>query len=134
MSHTRLWAAAAIIALIVLGSFVFSVPHTRDATIPRVAESKEVAPIVRITESYKRGTRTLKGTLTMPDACGRVSAVASPAQDGTEHIVVQVTLEPSSGICLELPTEASFSVQFDASEQTPVTVFVNGHAASTTTS
>ncbi len=133
MSHMRLWAAAAIIALVIIVGFVFSVPRARDgAHPPKTLASTVVTPPVSIHDVFKKGVHTITGSLETPTACSTASAHASLTSGDTPAILVAVTLATSDGICLQVPTAVKFSTTVSAPARTPVTATVNGEAATTT--
>ncbi len=134
MHYTRFWAAAAIIAVIILGGFALSVPHTRDVGQPARPEAPATTtPVVSLSDSYRRGTHTLSGTVLAPDACVIVTSSATTTEvASTESIVLSIQMPPDSGTCLELPTPIPFTTTVDALKDAPITVTVNGETASTT--
>ncbi|MDD2657271.1 MAG: hypothetical protein PHD04_01240 [Candidatus Pacebacteria bacterium] len=135
MSHMRLWVAATIIALVVGIGFVLSVPHTRDVPQEQSALSlKTSVPEVAFRDVLKKGVHTLSGSLMAPDACAAVSSAAtlSGEASSTEAILLAITLESSSGVCLEVPTRMTFQTTVKASARLPVIVTVNGEIATTT--
>ncbi len=136
MTHSRLWAAAGIIALVILVGFVLSVPHTKDVgqtAAPRAA--KAGVPSVTLHDAYKKGVHTLSGTVMASDACTTVSASATTtAAASSTSIALSLNVPADSGICLELPTPLSFSTAVAAPPGAIVTVTVNGVIASTTSS
>lgn len=138
MHHTRLWAAAAIIALVVIGGFALSVPHTRDIA-QRAADQSTPAtttPSVILHDRYAKGTHTLTGSLMVSNACTMVSADATPVGDAstTTSILLSLSVPTDTGVCLQLPTKATFSASARAPEGVPIQVMVNGSVASTTAS
>lgn len=135
MSHKRLSVVATIIAGIIIASFVFSVPHTRD--IPAEMPDEEAAldvPSVSIRDSFKKGVHTITGSIEAPDACTTVSAQAMLAGDAssTEGILVEISMPEDPGICLERATLLRFSTTISAPAQLPITATVNGMQATTT--
>ena len=135
MSHKRLWAASAIIALVVIVGFALSVPHTRD--IARTASSEDKAatvPRVILHDVFKKGVHTITGSLDAPNACTIVTALASPVSDasGVIGILVALSLPEDTGVCLQVPTRESFSATISAPAHLPITATVNGSSASTT--
>lgn len=136
MNHTRLWVAATIIAVVVITSFVLSVPHTQDvgqvATMPSVIE----VPIVTLRDAFSKGVHTITGSIEAPNACTSVIAESSltGAASSTEGILVSISMLADNGICLQLPTRASFQTTISAPANVPITVTVNGAVATTTTS
>ncbi len=134
MHHTRLWVAATIIALIVLGSFVLSVPHTRDIEQTPVLKSVARTPSVTVRDLFKKGMHTIAGSVEVPNACTTVSAEASIASgeaSSTESILVALTIPADEGICLQVPTHVAFQTTIAASTGLPIVVTVNGVTATT---
>lgn len=130
MSHIRLWTSAGIIATVLIISFMLSVPHTRD--LPRSAEpEKEIfaVPNVILHDSYKKGVHTIAGSLMTPNACMVATAVATSSAD---RILVSVTMPEDTGVCLQEPSRATFSVTISAQASLPIQVTVNDLVASTT--
>lgn len=137
MNQKRLWTAAGIIAVIIVAGFVLSVPHTRE--LPRATTSDNTAiaptPSVTVSDTYKKGVHTLVGSVTAPDACTPVTAVASVIGDASsspQGILLALSLPTDSGICLQLPTAVTFSTKITAPEGLPLSVTVNDIAATTT--
>jgi len=131
MTHTRLWAAAGIIAIIILISFVLSVPRVRDGvSTTNIQPAEPAITSVALRDSYKKGVHTITGYVLAPDACGQVGATANIVDD---NIQVAVTFTPSQGVCLELQTRLNFSTTVSAPAGLPITATINGALASTTT-
>ncbi|MBU6388311.1 hypothetical protein KGQ72_00295 [Patescibacteria group bacterium] len=133
MNQTRLWAAATIIALVVLIGFVLSVPHTRD--VPHLASNTETPsiPLVTLHDVFRKGVHTITGSLEAPNACTMVSA-ESLLQDNassTGRILVQISMPPDAGVCLQVPTRATFQTTIAAPVHLPIEATVNGSVAST---
>lgn len=138
MKYSRLWVAAAIIAFVVIVGFVLSVPHTtRDAEkISSLQNAATVVPGVSLHDSYKKGLHTITGSVKAPNACTTVAAQATLSGDAADPsgILVQITLPTDTGVCLQVPTNASFSTTISAPTGLPITATVNGEAATTTVS
>ncbi len=132
----RLWAAGGILALVIIILFALSVPHAREVTAPaRETAVPASPPPVTLTDSYKKGTHTLSGTVLAPDACSSVTVDAALAGDAstTESIALALTLPADSGLCLQVPTSVSFRTTLAAPAGLPIAVTVNGVPATTTT-
>lgn len=131
MKHSRLWIAAAIIALVVITEFVLSVPHTRDVaqTLTSNIASTSV-PLVTLRDVFKKGTHTISGSLSAPNACTTVSVQAASS---TEGILVEISMPTDVDICLQLPTLLTFQTTLAAPAELPFIVTVNGSVASTST-
>jgi hypothetical protein len=135
MSHRRLFTLAAIFAAVIVAGFVLSVPHAREVPSGSAGSASAVAvPQVTLHDAYKKGVRTLSGTVTAPDACATVAAEASLTGDASSSpgILLALIIPPDAGTCLLLPTEIPFSAMLEAPAEAEVTVTVNGAEASTT--
>jgi len=131
----RLRAAAIIIGCAIIVGFIISVPRARDGVRPPAAEKKAAVsvPPIALKDVYKKGTHTITGSLVAPNACTTVSAAAELANDAApESILVAVTLTPSEGVCLQLPTKLTFTTSVAAPADVPLTATVNGTVATTT--
>ena len=137
MSHKRLWVASAIIASVILLGFVLSVPHTRDidSALSPVSATTSV-PIVALHDSFKKEVHTITGSIQAPNACTTVTAQASLLGDASNanEIIVALSMPRDSGVCLQIPTQANFTVTISAPAHLPITATVNGTIASTTAS
>ena len=134
MSQRRLWIAAAIIAVVIIAGFMFSVPHTSEvARTPTVAETAS-APAVTLHDAFKKNTHTITGSLLAPSACTTVTAraVTIGGASTTESIRIIVSMTKNTGVCLQLQTSESFSTTIVAPAHLPFSAIVNGEEASTT--
>lgn len=130
MSHTRLWVAATIIALIIVAGFVLSVPHTRDIAETRaLLIEPSIVPLVTLHDTFKKGIHTITGSVEAPNACTQVTAHAL-LQTGS--IQVALSMPVDTNVCLQLPTRINFSATISAPEHIPITAMVNGLVATTT--
>jgi hypothetical protein len=134
MNHKRFWVAASIIALVVIIGFALSVPHTRDIAQSKKPEDATTMPVVSLHDSFKKGVHTITGSLQMPNACTIVNADATVSGDAssTQKILVDISMPADVGVCLQLPTQANFSVTVSAPAHLPISATVNGILASTT--
>jgi hypothetical protein len=133
MSRTHLWISAAIIALVVFVAFALSVPHTHDVAIKKAADAVASVPVVSLHDVYKKGTHTISGAVTVPNACIPVEATASlvGSASSTQNILVALTFPNDSGTCLQLPTSVTFETTLAAPAKLPIEASVNGVTAST---
>ncbi len=136
MSRAHLWISAGIIALVVFVAFALSVPHTHDVAMEKSSLATSSVPVVTLHDAYKRGTHTISGSITVPNACTPVLASASLVGDAssTQSILVALTLQSDSGICLQLPTSVAFQTTLVAHASLTISASVNGAVASTTSS
>lgn len=134
MTHSRLWAAAGIIAAVIVVGFALSVPHTRDVgQVAAPLSSTTAVPSVTLRDSYKKGVHTLSGSVLAPTACMSVSAYATTTGAASSTaITLALDMPPDSGLCLQLSTPLPFSTAVAAPAGVPVAVTVNGVVASTT--
>jgi len=131
--NMRLSTVAVIIALAVFGGFALSVPRARE--IKDISPTQTLAtttPTLTLRDVYKKGVHTISGSVTAPDACTTVSAVAAFASSTGPNILINLTMPPDTGRCLEMPTKIPFSVTVAAPSQVPIEVHVNGVHADTT--
>lgn len=131
MNQKRLWVAAAIIALVLIIGFVLSVPHTRDILQTKILESAVTIPSVALHDAFKKGLHTITGSLEVSNACTTVTASTTLVDEG---IQIALALWSDAGVCLQLPTDISFTTTIVAPVQLPIMVTVNGAPASTTPS
>lgn len=135
MSHKRLRIAAAIIALVLVVSFVFSVPRTGDvAQEPTANVEAAKTPTVTVRDSFKKGVHTITGSFEAPNACTTITADATVVGDTpeTEEILVIISMPEDVGVCLQLPTRADFSTTLSAPAQMPIRATINGIVAEVT--
>lgn len=137
MSHSRLWVVTAIIALVVIVSFVLSVPHTRDIAENQKIDKIAPLPEVTVRDSYKKGVHTITGSVLMPNACGSLTAetLIADATDAssTPSIHVNLAITTDDGVCLQLPTPTDFKASVaTATARMPIIVTVNGVFATST--
>jgi len=137
MNQMRLWMAASIIAIVLIVSFVLSVPHTRDVadTLPLQTATTSV-PLITLHDAFKKGVHTITGSVEAPNACTLVIARASVVGDATstQNIHLAISQSSDAGVCLQLPTRMKFSVTLAAPAELPITVTVNGLSATTSPS
>jgi len=135
MTHMRLWAAAAIIAVVVVVGFILSVPRARDdGRLSGMEKTSPIIPIVALSDTYKKGVHTITGEVNVQNVCSQVNAVASVVGDAAnpEGITVAITVTGSDDVCLQLPTSLSFSTTISAPPDVPLTATINGSFATTT--
>lgn len=134
MNHKRLWVVSAIIALVIVVSFMLSVPRARDG-VRMPAERIETAntPSVALRDVFKKGMHTITGSLNAPNACAAATANATlVSASNTESILVALSLTEDNQVCLQLSILIPFSTTISAPAHVPITVTVNGTVASTT--
>lgn len=134
MNQKRLWVAASIIALIVVGGFALSVPHTRDMPDTQAPSvTPPGVPSVSVRDVFKKGVHTITGSLLAPNACATLSAQASLRSEAssTTGILVDLSLSDDSGVCLQVPTRMGFQTSVSAPASLPILVTVNGVSATT---
>lgn len=146
--NMKLTSAGLIIAAIIVLVFVFSVPRARDTEYEESAfpTTADTIPTVTLRDSYAKGEHTISGFLLLPNPCTALTATAelvglsvatsSAGQGGTASttgsIVVRITAPADTSVCLQIPTQTKFSASITAPRDLPISVLVNGEAASTT--
>ena len=136
VNHMRLWVAAAIIAFVVLITFMLSVPHTRDLGVKSPLSSETVSvPVVTLRDVFKKGLHTITGSVEASNACATASAEANMMSDAssTQSILVAISMHTDIGTCLQLPTPISFQTTITAPAHLPIIATVNGTAATVST-
>ncbi len=134
MKSSRLWLAASIFALVLVISFIISVPHTRDVTeMQSTLDAAASVPVVTLRDSFKNGAHTITGSLEAPNACVTVTAEAYLTGDesGAESIRLALMFANDTGVCLQIPTRMDFKATVSAPSGLPITATVNGIAATT---
>ena len=131
MNHSRLWILATIIALAIMLGFVVSVPHTRDIATAPLENIVQVAPVVSLNDSFRKGLHTISGSLTVPNACTFVTArpVLTNNASSTDGILVELSFPVDTGVCLQVHTRTNFSTTLNAPARLPISVMVNGVVA-----
>ncbi|MDO8623783.1 MAG: hypothetical protein Q7R54_00275 [bacterium] len=119
---------------ILIGGFAFFIPHANRGgeEAPASPVSTSVTPAVTISDSYRKGTHALTGSILAPTPCTSVSAIASVASSTPESILVAISMPPDTGICLQQATAISFTVSALAGADATIQTLVNGVLASTT--
>ncbi|MDO8407959.1 MAG: hypothetical protein Q7S95_01845 [bacterium] len=126
----RLWVAALIIAVAVIGGFALSVPRAREIPEPPgSATAVSSIPVVTLHDSYAKGVHSITGSLMAPDVCASLTASASV--EG-ERIMLDLAVPEDPQLCLQVLTKLTFSVSVEAAAEVPIDVFVNGVSATTT--
>lgn len=123
MSPLRLRAAAGIIAALVISVFLLSAPRAKDGAEVAVQGAPASVPTVTLRDTFKKGTYTITAMVTVPDACSAAEASVSQAD---ESIVVAITIAPSEGLCLKVPSERRFTLVTAAPQGLPLKATVNG--------
>lgn len=127
MTHTRLWVVATIIAGIILAGFVLSVPRASDVSEPvSSTEAIFTSPVVKVRDTYKKGTHTITGSIEAPNACTVLSATALyDAATSTPAIRIALSMPQDTGICFQQPVTLTFSTTVEAPADIPITATVN---------
>lgn len=121
-NHTRLWVAAVIIGVIIIGGFALSVPRAREVP-SESGQAVAGAPKIVVRDAFKKGIHTISGSVLAPDACTSVLAEASLVG---EEILLALSMSEDVGICLEVPTSATFSTSLEAPAGASVRTTLSG--------
>jgi hypothetical protein len=138
MRRKRFAIAAGLIACLILAAFLAVILRVQMVQAPVApagpAAAATTTPVVALRDTYRRGVHTLSGALTLPDAC--IVPTATSTYTGTASttgiIALDISYAPDQGVCLELPTQATFSTTVAAPEAAAVVTTVNGVIATTT--
>jgi hypothetical protein len=137
MTRQYIWIAGIVLVVVLVGvAFMLSVPHTHDVALQTNTPAATSTPVVAIHSVYSKGLYTISGSFTVPNACTILSAAPSPLGNAstTQAILVSLSFEAATGICLQLPTSMPFQTTFSGPAHLPIQVTVNGAQASTTSS
>jgi hypothetical protein len=134
MTHTRLWIAATIIAALIVGGFILSVPHTHDVAEPQDTAATTIVPVVKVHDVYRKGTHTITGTVQAPNPCTTLAANAALTGDAssTQAIELTLTMPEDTGICVQQIVSLPFSATIAGPMNAPIRASVNGTPASVT--
>lgn len=134
MNQKHLWIATLIITLGIGTAFLLSVPHTtRDVTPTSETLVSTELPLVAFRDSVRQGLHTISGWYLGPTACTTVTATSTLVHDlDAGRIVVMLSAPLDTQVCLRVPTKIQFSTTLAAPAALPVSIVVNGIAASTT--
>ncbi|MFZ1987520.1 MAG: hypothetical protein WAV21_00600 [Minisyncoccia bacterium] len=131
----RVWIAAGVFIVVGIGAFFVFVFRTGE-DVPLEKDTEISAPVMTdltFTHTYKTGTHTIRGAVTVPTRCITVAAKAIVDASSTpENIRLDLTAPSETGVCLRLPTNASFSVTAQANEDATLSIFENGVLATST--
>lgn len=132
MTRMRVTTAALILGAIILVGFVLSVPHTRDVPTEKTAVAEAATPAITVHDVFKKGTHTISGSITLPTRCSNVTVTSSVQGEGSQSILLAFDIPEDTGVCLELPTNTTYSTSVAAPADLPIVATVNGKTASTT--
>jgi hypothetical protein len=134
----RIWIGVGIFLGVLIIGFAFFVFRITEGP---VTPSAPEAPITGISEvqvlsdTYKKGVHTIKGTATVPTACTTLNATSSAADyasTSAQGIRINLSAETDDGICLDIPTQAYFSITQTAEQNATVSVYANGELITST--
>lgn len=112
-------------------AFVFFVPRGSEALPP--APATTTTPTLYVSDSYSKGTHTIKGAFSVPTPCTSVSAeatvIAGIASTSPDTIAIAVSAPPDTGICVQMVATSTFSVSATAGKGAVITASVNGVVA-----
>lgn len=117
-------------ALLILGGLVFFLP-TAQAPEPQSVTSTSTPTSLptppTFTHTFKKGTHTLIGTLTLPTPCYQVAESVEIDDTATpEQVTVAITTSTDDGLCVQVIDERLVEVSFDASADAVITATLNG--------
>lgn len=135
----RIWiGVGAFLGVLIIG-FAFFVFRISEGPVPSPSPKASTTEIsdVHVSDTYKKGVHTVKGTATVPTACTTLTATSSVIEEAsTSESIIRIDLsaEPDTGTCLKLPTEMKFSITQSADHGASIAVYANGEFATGSTS
>jgi hypothetical protein len=126
----RSWIIAGALIIALIGAYgVYALKAGEGANAPKTpAASAPAAALASVKDIYSKGTHTVSGIVLAPDACTEVETTVATSSGPSLYLVTPA----DDGICLQLPTEVSFSAAVDAGATTSVRVYLNEQLATTT--
>ncbi len=124
-----------IVAFVVLSIVSFS-PRLPDGKRSVVTvEAPIVAPIriISLSDSYRRGKHTIRGSVSIPTTCYTVDSKSLLVPSTTPQVIrVDLFIPKDNGRCLDLPSTDSFKIIEKASKNSIIKVYINNTFATST--
>lgn len=133
----RIWIGIGVFSGVLAIAFAFFAFRISEGPAqkaqPETAAS-QITDVRKVTDTYKKGVHAIRGIATVPTACTVITAVSTIVEDPSSTPVIRVDLsaEPDTGLCLQLPTDTEFSVAQQLSGRASVEVYANGAFATST--
>lgn len=135
MEQKHITVAVVVLALIIVGMFVFAYlkrAEIREEALPEPVPTAEVAsPYAGLTRIdakhfFDGKTHTLVGELAMPTPCDLLNWSTRIAESMPETVTVDFDVINSAEVCAEVVTPQRFKVSFDASEGARIRATLEG--------
>ena len=126
----KTWITIVVIIIVVLGGVAIynftrtpdvDVQSNRDQALREEAERSDVT--VTAKHQYKDGTHTYLGSFDIPSPCHAYNAEVVDHEDSTE---IALSYSETDEVCAQVITEREFKVSFEAPEEEPVYMTLNG--------
>ncbi|HQU07837.1 MAG: hypothetical protein B7X04_01135 [Parcubacteria group bacterium 21-54-25] len=126
-----------LILVIVIGvGMGISSKHLSDGVRTPISAATSTPPVVTLvslTDTYRRGTHTISGAVTVPTPCYAPVAQTTLVPSTTPpEIRLDLSVPIDTGICLQLPATTTFSVAQSAARDAVIAAYVNGVFATST--
>jgi hypothetical protein len=130
----RTWVTLGIFIAVLAAAFSVYALHISESTPPKPEASVTGAAItdISITDTYKKGVHTIKGTATVPTPCTLLSADISASSSTPPVIRIDLTAPLDEGMCLHVPKTVPFTLTVTAPADASTTVYANTVLATTT--
>ena len=135
MERTHILRALAVLALVIIGMFVFAYmkrAEIREATPPTNettdAQESAYAYITRIDAKhfYINGTHTIVGEIPFPTPCDLLNWSTRVQESYPETVIVDFDVINNAEMCAEVITSQRFKVSFIASESARIQATLEG--------
>lgn len=135
MEHKHIIPSVLVLALIIVGMFVFAYLKKAEITSETLTNSEvattTVSPYAGITRVdvkhfFINGTHTIVGEIAMPTPCDLLNWTTRIQESMPETVIVDFTVINNSEMCAQVVTPQRFKVSFDASEQAIIRATLEG--------
>lgn len=137
MEHKHTVATFVVLALIIVGMFVFAhlkrselVETTVTPTLPQEAEVTPYANITRIDAKhfFIDGTHTIVGDIALPTPCDLLNWSYRIQESMPETVIIDFDIINNETTCAQVVTAQRFKVSFDASKEAEIRATIEGRS------
>lgn len=134
MEHRHIIASGVVLALIIVGMFVFAYlkkSELENPTPPTTSQTSTEAPFAGITRIdakhfFVDGTHTIVGEMLMPTPCDLLNWSTRVQESYPETVIVDFDVVNHAEVCAQVMTAQRFKVSFDASEKAVIKATLKG--------
>lgn len=121
-----------VVVIVAIGVAAFFFWPSQKAPIDQIVVD-DVAPIqeedpYRITHTFRKGTHTVEGVVTLPTPCHELREDIVVAESFPEQVRIDLRIIATDGICIQVIDEREFSIDVDVDEAASFTLSIDGVA------